>query len=115
MTLGSYLHGKYFDQDHSYMGLKMYNTFSFEAKKSVLIRTFYAYAAYGATMVSIFLMPVSVSVSITMTATFITAIMAYLIEREKLSLKELTTIFIGFLGVLMIVNPNWFNALSTVA
>lgn len=74
----------------------------------------YGYGSFLASMISIFLMPVSVSVSITMTATFFTALIAYLLEGEQLSKRELSTIVIGFLGVLMIVNPEWFNPGSTV-
>lgn len=115
MFVGAYLHGKLYDQDHSYMGLKMYRSLSNEAKWSVWMRTMYAFGSYGATMISIFLMPVSVSVSITMTATFVTAIMAYILEGEKLSLREVMTIMIGFFGVIMIVNPDWFNHSSTLS
>lgn len=65
-------------------------------------------------MISIYLMPVSVSVSITMTATFFTALIAYIIESEALSKREISTIVVGFFGVLMIVNPKWFNEKSSI-
>lgn len=61
-------------------------------------------------MVSIYLMPVSVSVSITMTTVFFTAILAYLIQAETLSWREVTTIISGFIGVLMITSPTLFNS-----
>lgn len=61
-------------------------------------------------MVSIYLMPVSVSISITMTTIFITPILAYVILNEALSRNEISTIIVGFVGVLMSTNPDWFNS-----
>ena len=108
-TVGGYFHGKVTGQDHSLFGYKQYQNFTYETKKSVWLRSIYGFGAFIAAMISIFLMPVSVSVSITMTATFFTPLIAYLLEGERLSKREVATIMIGFLGVLMIVNPDWFN------
>ena len=106
MLVGAYVHGKFYDQDHSWMGYKQYKDFSYQAKKSVWLRSLYGLGSFMASMTSIFLMPVSVSVSITMTATFFTALIAYVLEGEALSSREFSTIIIGFIGVIMIVNPD---------
>lgn len=108
--IGAYLHGKLFKQDHSWMGYKAYKyEFSPEARKGVWVRSLYGFGSFFTSMMSIYLMPVSVSVSLTMTATFFTPLIAWIIEREIISLKEAATILVGFIGVLMIVNPRWFN------
>lgn len=110
MLLCSYLHGKIYDYDHSWMGYKLYQTFSTDVKKAIWIRAFFGFGSYITSMISIFLMPVSVSVSITMTVTWITAIMSYFINNEMLSWREISMIVIGFFGVIMVVNPAWFNS-----
>lgn len=89
--------------------MKAFKDYSPEAKSSVIWRSVFGYGSFVSTMISIYLMPVSVSVSIMMTTTFFTAIMAYLIHDEKLSIKEFMTIITGFFGVLLITNPHWFN------
>ena len=108
-TLGGYLHGKWVGEDHSWMGWKIYSQLSYDSKMTVWLRTLFAVGSYASTMTSIFLMPVSISVSITMSVTFITSVVAYFLEGEKLSIREISMIIIGFTGVLMMVNPNWFN------
>ena len=60
-------------------------------------------------MISITLMPVSVSVSIMMTTTFFTVILAFLIQKEAISWREQITILCGFCGVVLVSNPDWFN------
>ena len=114
-TLGGYLHGKCIGEDHSWMGWRVYSQLSNDAKMTVWLRTLFAVGSYASTMASIFLMPVSISVSITMTVTFITSVIAYFLGGEKLSIREICIIVIGFTGVLMMVNPNWFNDSSFIS
>jgi len=54
-------------------------------------------------------MPVSVAVSIMMTTTFVTSILAYLLQGEPVTMAELGTIFGGFLGVIVLMNPTVFE------
>ena len=61
------------------------------------------------TFFAVYLMPVSIAVSIMMTTTFVTSIIAWLWVGEKLSMKEIIFITGGFMGVLMLVNPSWFR------
>jgi len=49
------------------------------------MRSFYGYGSFLAALISIKLMPVSVSVAITMTAVFVTAILGWIIAGEKIS------------------------------
>lgn len=63
---------------------------------------------------SIYFMPVSVSVSIQMTAVFFTSILAWLIANEPLSLFECFVILGGFIGVLIITNQNFFEGKSDI-
>lgn len=91
------------------MGWKLYSQLSNQSKINVWLRTLFAFGSFSALMASIFLMPVSISVSISMTVTFNTSIIAYFLEDEKLSMREISTILMGFTGVLMMVNPNWFD------
>ena len=61
------------------------------------------------TFMAVYLMPVTIAVSITMTTTFVTSIIAWLWVGEKLSWKEILFITGGFMGVLLLVNPTWFR------
>lgn len=107
--IGSYFHGKLQGQDHSWMGYKEYKEFSPEVKWSVWQRSLYGFGSFLASMICIYLMPVSVASSIMMTTTFFTGLLAYWISQEVLSWREISTIICGFAGVLMIVNPSLFN------
>lgn len=110
MALGSYYHGKYYGVDFTNFGLDMYKTFNAQTKKSIWLRTFYGFGSFLAALLSIKLMPVSVSVAITMTAVFVTALLGWVIAGETLSKDELYTIFGGFFGVVMLTNPSMFSS-----
>lgn len=69
------------------------------------MRSFYGYGSFLAALISIRLMPVSVSVAITMTAVFVTAILGWIIAGEKISNQEIITIVMGFGGVVMLTHP----------
>ena len=49
-------------------------------------------------------MPVSIAVSIMMTTTFVTSIIAWIWVGEKMTCKEIIYIIGGFMGVLLLVN-----------
>lgn len=76
---------------------------------SILKRSLYGYMTVIFTFLAVYLMPVSIAVSIMMTTTFVTSIIAWLWVGEKLSVKEIVYISGGFAGVLMLVNPSWFR------
>ena len=72
------MHGKLYDKDHSLFGYKQYKDLSYETKKCVWQRGIYGFGQLSAAMFSIYLMPVTISVSITMTATLVTPLIAFL-------------------------------------
>lgn len=109
VMFGAYVHGKLRGDDHSWFGLKAFKDYTREVKISVLLRSFFGFGSFVSTMIAIYLLPVSVAVSIMMTTTFFTPILAWLIHDESISIPELITIVCGFFGVLMITNPDWFN------
>lgn len=45
-----------------------------------------------------------------MSATFVTMLLGYFISGEVLSWREITTIVFGLVGVIIVLNPSWFNA-----
>ena len=112
ITLGAYLHGVSAGQDHSWFGLKQFWEFSQSVKLSVLLRSVFGFGSFIATMIALYLMPVSICVSIMMTTVFFTPVLAFVIHGEALSLKETSTIMLGFTGVVMIMNPTWFNEIT---
>lgn len=107
--MGAYIHGWLNGDDHSWFGMKAFKDYPPEMKISVLLRSFFGFGSFVSTMIAIYLLPVSVAVSIMMTTTFFTPILAFLIHNESISLPELITICVGFFGVLMVTNPDWFN------
>jgi drug/metabolite transporter (DMT)-like permease len=98
--------------DFSYFGLKMFFQLPKESRTAIYWRTFYGLGSFMGAAFSIYFMPVSVSVSIQMTAVFFTAILAWLIANEPLSLFECFIILGGFIGVLIITNQNFFEEKS---
>jgi len=54
-------------------------------------------------------LPLSVSSSVLMSGTLATMLMGYLILGEQLSKGEITTIFGGCFGILVLLNPEWFG------
>jgi drug/metabolite transporter (DMT)-like permease len=73
-------------------------------------RSLYGYGSICTTFLAINLMPVSIAVSIMMSTTFVTALLAYFISGESLSYGEIITITLGFTGVLILVNPSIFES-----
>jgi len=107
--LGSFTYGKCSGIDFEYFGLTMFKQFPENRKSRIFWRSFYGYGSYISAMISIHLLPVSVSISITMSAVFATVLLGYLVAGERISAREVITIIGGTLGVVMLTNPLLFN------
>ena len=53
-------------------------------------------------------MPVSVSIAVTMMAVFVTALLGWIIADETMSKKEIGCMIGGFLGMILLTNPQLF-------
>lgn len=84
--------------------------YSGETKRLVSLRSFLDWTAGLLLTFAIQLMPVSQSVSLSRLQVFFTPLFAYFIIDEKVSVAEILTIAGGFLGIVLIMNPAWFNA-----
>ena len=60
-------------------------------------------------VLAIYYLPLVVSSSVLMSSTFVIMIMGYLVADEKLSKREVVTIICGLMGVIILLNPEWFN------
>ena len=104
MLVGTYIHGKFVGIDHSSLGYNTFSNMSIKSQGLVIQRSIYGFVQFIATLISIWFMPVSISVSIQMTTVFFTAILAFILTGERLSWRESCTIISGFAGVLILTN-----------
>ena len=65
--------------------------------------------SYLMEVLAIYYLPLVVSSSVLMSSTFVIMIMGYLVADEKLSKREVVTIICGLMGVIILLNPEWFN------
>jgi drug/metabolite transporter (DMT)-like permease len=70
-----------------------------------LIRIFYMSLAMGGTYFTYANLPFTVATSIGFTGPIFTAVLSYFILKDRLKFGQWISIFIGYLGVLLIVNP----------
>jgi len=60
-------------------------------------------------LIAVMLMPVSVFVALSRVSVLMTPILAYLLLKEKVCYWEVIMIVGGFMGVLILTNPDWFT------
>jgi len=72
------------------------------------VRCIVDYMGVAFMMLSVLLMPVSVSVSISRLQSFVTPVIAFFLIGETLGWAELLSLSGGFMGVIFITNPNLF-------
>lgn len=109
LLLISYGHVKSEGHDLSRMGYHSYCKYSADTRRLVALRNLFDWTAGILLAFSIQLMPVSQSVSLSRLLVFFTPLLAYFLINEKISVPEILTIAGGFTGVLLIMNPSWFN------
>lgn len=107
--IGGYIHGKANGEDFSRMGWKEFKMYPYETRKLILLRCIFDWAAGVLLVFAVMLMPVSLSLTISRLSMFFTPLFAFLIDKEVVSVHEVLTIAIGFLGILMVMNPTWFS------
>lgn len=73
------------------------------------VRCIVDYMGVAFMMLSVLLMPVSVSVSISRLQSFVTPVIAFFLIGETLGWAELLSLSGGFMGVIFITNPNLFQ------
>lgn len=73
-------------------------------------RVFFGYMSYLCSMFCVFFLPLYVATSALMSATFVTMLLGYFMSGEVLSCREITTIVFGLCGVIIVLNPGWFNS-----
>jgi len=106
LVVGGYICGKCCSVDFGYTALAGLPK---RMKISLLKRGIYGYGAAVSTVISIELMPVSISISIMMSTVFLTPIVAFFIRNEKLSCLEMSVITGGVMGMIILTNPSWFT------
>lgn len=110
ILLGGYIHGKLNDDDHSNMGWKQFKRYPQELKRLIYLRCVIDWIASVLVIFAVMLIPVSLTVSVSRLSVFFTPLLAFIIDNEKVTKYEICTIAGGFLGVLMIMNPSFFDS-----
>jgi drug/metabolite transporter (DMT)-like permease len=70
-----------------------------------LVRIFYMSLAMGGTYFTYANLPFTVATSIGFTGPIFTAVLSYFILKDRLKFGQWVSIFVGYMGVLLIVNP----------
>ena len=105
LMIGAYVYGK---NDGVTFGIDTFMSFPPIVRSSLIKRSLYGFGSIVVTFMAIQLMPVSIAVSIMMSTSFVTALLAYIMMGEKLAVSEVLTIFGGFMGVVVLTNPKLF-------
>ncbi|ACE06153.1 hypothetical protein Aasi_0774 [Candidatus Amoebophilus asiaticus 5a2] len=71
-----------------------------------ILRIFLMSIAMGATYFTYTNMPFTIAISIGFTGPIFTAVLSYLILKDRLKIGQWVAIFIGYLGVLLIIKPH---------
>ena len=69
----------------------------------------YGYVACVCAYRAIFLLPLSIAMSIMQCTAFVSSIMSYLFGGQSLSFKEIVSIIFGIIGCIMLTNPELFT------
>lgn len=109
IMVGSFFYGKSDGLDFSMMGMPMFQKFTYHVQINIIWRSIYGFGSFSCTMISIHLLPVSVSISITMSSIFTTMVLGWVLANEVLSGQEIASIVGGTLGVCMLSYPEYFN------
>lgn len=110
VLLGSFIHGKANDTDHSMMGWREFSKYPQETKRLIYLRCLLDWVASVLAIFAVMLIPVSITVSMSRLSVFFTPLVAYLIDHEVVTKYEVCTIAGGFLGVVLIMNPTLFDS-----
>lgn len=68
-------------------------------------RIFHGYNTYMMAMLSVSYLPLSISTVAQMSQIFVTLFISYYFAGEKLSRREITSIVISFIGIIIVVIP----------
>jgi drug/metabolite transporter (DMT)-like permease len=106
MAIGAFMHGWMSGVDMSRMGYNEYKRLPSWVQGGVMSRSMYGFGSFIATLISIELMPVSISVAVTMMAVFVTTFLGWLIADEAMSKIEISSMIGGFMCVVILTNPD---------
>ena len=90
------------------MSLGVYGRLERKHQKQLFLRTFFGYLSITTGLLSIQLLPESISVSIQLAQVFSSALAGWLWAGENITVCEMISIVGGFFGVLITVNTSWF-------
>lgn len=93
--------------DFSWSSFRQFNS---KIQVSLFYRSFFGCLAILGQILAVQLMPLSVAVSIMMMTVFTTAILAWIILGDALTLAEIVTIVLGSFGMFMFANPALFTS-----
>lgn len=105
MTACAYASGKCHGIDFSMMGSKLFSQFPWQTQKYIIWRIAFGYGAFITSMLSVSLLPLSISTPLLMSSVFVTMIFGYFLAGEELSVREITTIVFGFIGIIIVMIP----------
>ena len=114
LLVSGYIQCKINGIDMSWFGYTQFRNFQNTHTRLIIVgRTITDLLAGILLSVAVFLMPVSKSISISRLSVFFTPILAYFILNESLLQRQFWTIVGGFGGIIMIMNPEYFNPSSS--
>ena len=99
MWLGAYIHGRYFAKVKPY-GINR------EMVKLMFFRGLFGTMAFYFEIIAIYLMPISLAIVIYFTNPMFISLFSYFFLGEKLSKFDIVGMFVSFLGVAIISNPD---------
>ena len=102
---GAYVYGKLDSVDFGYQAM---STWPSSIHISLLKRSSYGFLAAICTFLSVSFMPISIAVAIMQTTSFVTAVLAYLIKDDPLSLEECVLILVSGFSCLLLTSPDLF-------
>jgi len=111
ITFCSYLSGKYASIDFSGFGMVTFYSLPRQTQGTILQRCFFGFTSYLMAMLCVSYLPLSISASILNAAVFMTCVCGYFLAGEHVSCHQLVAITGGFAGVVLLLNPQFFNGL----
>lgn len=91
-------------------GMRLFNTFPWETRKSIIWRCVFGLGSNICAMGTIWFVPLYISQSILSCTVFVTMLLAWLINNEKISFREILMIIGGVAGVFVLIIPNWIHS-----
>lgn len=107
MMTFSYFHGKNKGIDFEWFGMRLFGSFPWETRKSIIWRCVFGLGSNICAMGTIWFVPLFISQSILSCTVFVTMLLAWLINNEKISFREILMIIGGVAGVFVLIIPNW--------